>query len=115
MGALHWRLLSELGLHQRWQDSVPRRQELLLGSRQQRPKNGNAIGIWFCSSGGDQQQWAYDQTYGTIYLKKSGDATKCADMNNGGMNDGDYMQIWDCNGYPQQQFDVGKDMSTMLV
>lgn len=73
-------------------------------------ENGSLIGIWDCT-GGPQQAWEYDYNEGTIYLSTCDTATypncKCADVQNGGANDGDQVQVWDCLGVDNQLWNLG--------
>jgi len=73
--------------------------------------DGTQIEIWDCN-GLPQQKWTYDPNMKTIYLASSRyagrDASKCLDLRNGNPQspDGTVVQLWDCNGQPNQQWDV---------
>jgi len=63
--------------------------------------NGNQLGLWDCLDGQASQQWGFDQEAGTIYLASSEhDASKCIRI--AGENQGDAIEIWDCNGEDKQ-------------
>jgi len=63
--------------------------------------NGNQLGLWDCLDGQESQQWGFDQDAGTIYLASSEhDASKCIRI--AGENQGDAIEIWDCNGEDEQ-------------
>lgn len=71
---------------------------------------GKTIQIWDCN-GQDQQKWFYDEQTSQI---KGGTATtqhKCIDIdvkdpNNPTVKEGNKLQIWDCNKYPNQKWNV---------
>lgn len=59
--------------------------------------NGAELWLWDCGKHKSRQQWMFSD--GAIML---GDNSKCADAPDRG--NGAHIQIWDCNGLPQQMW-----------
>merc|ERR1711971_1306211 len=68
--------------------------------------NGNTIEVWTCNTVGANQNWFYSE--GSI--RSGRDQSKCIDM--GDMKQGTKLQIWDCNGQPQQLVNYDYHTST---
>jgi hypothetical protein len=67
---------------------------------------GNQLMLWDCN-GQDQQIWGFDNDMGTIYLAKTAtDALYCMDLPGGKESQGTRIEIWNCNGCWNQQFQV---------
>jgi len=67
--------------------------------------NGNPIIVSACD-GSDTQGWTFD-TWPVLTTTRAG-TDKCVDSP-GGTWEGNLLQIWDCNGTPQQNFGFGPD------
>lgn len=82
--------------------------------------NGKQLFLWDCN-GQPQQNLMYD-TYGmkTIYFPASetagfGTATACVEVPFGGLTAGQAAWMWECNGGPNQRWEVGTMPSSSVV
>jgi hypothetical protein len=72
-------------------------------------RNGARLQIWDCN-GSANQIWnpvLVDPkgVWGPFVIQYAAEPSKCIDIAGGNLKDGATLQLWDCNGLAQQQFD----------
>lgn len=76
--------------------------------------NGPALnGQWLVQKacdGQESQQWRFQEGW---QLATAEDTQKCVDA--GAMQMGSYLQLWDCNGYPQQAIGYDDQIDTLFL
>jgi len=73
--------------------------------------SGTQLKLWTCNKDYPQQQLGYDVEMRTIYLAdststRSPDASMCVDIVAGALNNGNPLQVWNCNGCWNQHFSI---------
>merc|ERR1712072_1295024 len=74
--------------------------KLCLDLKDNKVDNGNLIDLAACKTGDKGQEWIFDQ--GSYRITSVLNPNKCIDAHD--MKPGRLLTIWDCNGFPQQQF-----------
>jgi hypothetical protein len=78
---------------------------------------GNRVGLWDCIPGDASQQWSYDDSAQTIILKENttvGANSLCLDLPSADPSNGNWLEIWGCNGLVNQQWTMQKALPPLI-
>jgi len=70
--------------------------------------NGAPLEVNHCTQGNLNQQWLFDSNAQSLTLASG----KCVDAPGGNINAAQLLELWECNGLPQQQYGLDVDAIT---